>query len=154
MKALTLTQPWATLVAIGAKRFETRSWSPRHLGPIAIHAALGLPAWVRLVMEAEPAFRLDLGEQALDALPRGAVIAIARLEFAEPTASLYLPDLLARLGGPHERALGDYRPGRWAWYLADVQALPEPVPASGALGLWEWARPAELEDGPFGDDAA
>ena len=27
MKALTLTQPWATLVAIGAKRIETRSWA-------------------------------------------------------------------------------------------------------------------------------
>jgi hypothetical protein len=25
LKALTLTQPWATLVALGAKRYETRS---------------------------------------------------------------------------------------------------------------------------------
>ena len=27
MRVLTLTQPWATLVAIGAKRIETRSWA-------------------------------------------------------------------------------------------------------------------------------
>ncbi len=39
MKALTVWQPWATLVAIGAKRIETRSWSTSYRGPLAIHAA-------------------------------------------------------------------------------------------------------------------
>lgn len=39
MNALTLMQPWATLVAIGAKRIETRSWATRYRGPSAIHAA-------------------------------------------------------------------------------------------------------------------
>src|SRR5690348_17556570 len=43
MKALTLTQPWASLVAIGAKRIETRSWSTSYRGPLAIHAAKGFP---------------------------------------------------------------------------------------------------------------
>jgi hypothetical protein len=43
MKALTLTQPWATLVAIGAKTIETRSWPTSYRGPLAIHAAKGYP---------------------------------------------------------------------------------------------------------------
>ena len=43
MKALTLTQPWASLVAIGAKRIETRSWSTPYRGLLAIHAAKGFP---------------------------------------------------------------------------------------------------------------
>jgi hypothetical protein len=30
MKALTLTQPWASLVAFKAKRIETRSWSTNY----------------------------------------------------------------------------------------------------------------------------
>lgn len=38
MKALTLHQPWATLVAIGAKTVETRGWATKHRGPLAIHA--------------------------------------------------------------------------------------------------------------------
>lgn len=42
MKGLTLTQPWAELVAIEAKRIETRSWRRTYRGPIAIHAAQGL----------------------------------------------------------------------------------------------------------------
>ena len=43
MKAITLTQPWASLVALGAKRIETRSWNTNYRGPLAIHAAKGLP---------------------------------------------------------------------------------------------------------------
>jgi hypothetical protein len=38
MKAITLYQPWATLVAMGKKRIETRSWSTNYRGPLAIHA--------------------------------------------------------------------------------------------------------------------
>lgn len=39
MRALTLWQPWASLIALGAKTIETRSWSTKYRGPIAIHAA-------------------------------------------------------------------------------------------------------------------
>lgn len=40
MKALTLHQPWATLVALGIKTVETRSWYTPYRGPLAIHAGL------------------------------------------------------------------------------------------------------------------
>lgn len=43
MKALTLYQPWAALVAAGAKRIETRSWYTLYRGPLAIHAASSIP---------------------------------------------------------------------------------------------------------------
>jgi activating signal cointegrator 1 len=39
MKVLTLHQPWASLVALGVKTIETRSWSTKYRGPLAIHAA-------------------------------------------------------------------------------------------------------------------
>lgn len=39
MKALSLWQPWATLIAIGAKQYETRGWSTPYRGPLIIHAA-------------------------------------------------------------------------------------------------------------------
>jgi hypothetical protein len=39
MKALTLWQPWASLLACGAKKYETRSWATSYRGLIAIHAA-------------------------------------------------------------------------------------------------------------------
>jgi hypothetical protein len=38
MKALTVLQPWAQLLILGAKRYETRSWKTKHRGPLLIHA--------------------------------------------------------------------------------------------------------------------
>jgi activating signal cointegrator 1 len=43
VKALSLWQPWASLVALGVKTLETRSWSTSHRGPLAIHAAAAVP---------------------------------------------------------------------------------------------------------------
>lgn len=56
MKALTVRQPWASLIAIGAKRIETRSWRTSFRGPIAIHAAKRRPAlrWVTVSGDAPP----------------------------------------------------------------------------------------------------
>jgi hypothetical protein len=39
MKCPTVKEPWASLIASGAKRVENRSWRTRHRGPLAIHAA-------------------------------------------------------------------------------------------------------------------
>ena len=38
MKALTLHQPRASLVALGVKTIETRGWSTTYRGPLLIHA--------------------------------------------------------------------------------------------------------------------
>ena len=43
MKALTVQQPWATLIAVGAKQIETRSWKTDYRGPLAIHASKNMP---------------------------------------------------------------------------------------------------------------
>lgn len=43
MKALTIRQPWASLIAHGVKTIETRSWSTEYRGPLAIHAGKAKP---------------------------------------------------------------------------------------------------------------
>lgn len=45
IRTLTLWQPWASLVALGVKTIETRSWSTRHRGPLYIHAAARHPTF-------------------------------------------------------------------------------------------------------------
>lgn len=135
MKALTLTQPWASLVAIGAKQIETRSWRTPYRGPLAIHAAKGwTKADVALFFEAP--FREPLtaaGYKFYSQLPRGAVIATCRLIDCRPT-EIIVPSI----NGTAEVIFGNYELGRWAWLLADIQKLPEPIPARGALSLWDW----------------
>ena len=37
-----------------------------------------------------------------------------------------------------EIILGDWTPGRYAWEMANVKILPEPIPAKGNQGLWNW----------------
>lgn len=143
MKAITLTQPWATLVAIGAKRIETRSWSTLYRGELAIHAAKGMPSWAVEFAKYDPrCIRVlqDAGIYSVADLPRSAVVAATRLVNVVPTqraSSEYA-------GWPYpdprsdEHAFGDFSPGRFMWFLEGVVALPEPVPARGALGIWEW----------------
>lgn len=147
MKALTLTQPWATLVAIGAKRIETRSWSTPYRGPLAIHAAKGMPRYAVDAFLCEPFYNETLvpaGYVSSSMLPRGTVIATARLVRLLPTTMSRpaLDEIMAAEGidPERERAFGDYTPGRWVWLLREVVMLPEPIPARGALGLWEWTR--------------
>lgn len=157
IKALTLTQPWASLVAIGAKRIETRSWAPHRalIGQrIAIHAAKGWTAEQRQLMAMQPfhaALREGYGRGLIERpdsreLPRGCVVAMVTLEAVYPTSWATggsrpaVTRLLDDATYPHERAFGDYGRGRYAWLLRDVRAV-EPIPARGALGLWDWQPP-------------
>ena len=159
MKALTLTQPWATLVAIGAKRIETRSWATSYRGPLAIHAAKGLgPVGGRKGLHSlcgDHPFcdvLLPAGYNAMRmpawGLPLGAIVATCELIGCQMIGVLpdetpaYMaydewPPVLQAIQDP-ERSFGLYTPGRFAWLLDDITALPEPIPAKGALSLWEW----------------
>src|SRR5690242_7565318 len=93
MKALTLRQPWATLVALEAKRTETRSWRTPYRGSLAIHAAKTMTKAASSLCWEEP-FRTALeagGYRAEDGptinpfgLPLGAMIAIAVLIDIQP----------------------------------------------------------------------
>jgi hypothetical protein len=131
MKTLTLTQPWAQLVVDGRKQYETRGWrpDPRRLVPpftLAIHAAKG---WTEDDRRLALAMGYDPGE-----LPRGAIVAVVTV-----VAIRRAEELIAEIGYPEEMA-GDWSSGRWAWQLADVEFVRKPIPARGALGLWEWTR--------------
>ena len=141
MKALTLTQPWATLVAIGAKRIETRSWSTAFRGPIAIHAAKGFPRDARDYVMIEP-FRSALSVASYLQLPVGAIVGIGLLVDVLPTEARGclsgIFDDYPELDTERERAFGDYSENRFGWVMEDVVPLPNPIPAKGALGLWDW----------------
>jgi hypothetical protein len=134
VKALTLTQPWATLVAIGAKAVETRSWSTSHRGDLAIHAAKGFPAWARRLCWQGPFAHalIGAGYTTWQELPVGEVVAEVQLVDVVPTISIRF-----RLS-EQELAFGDYGDGRFAWVLKEPVRQDAPVPVRGALGLWEW----------------
>jgi ASCH domain. len=138
MKALSLIQPWATLIAVGAKRVETRAWSTDYRGALAIHASKWLTQAGRVLnhdvpecCQGEPfcSALTQGGIERIADLPSGAIVAVARLVGVRPTATFDVDG--------YEREFGDYYPGRYAWCLDDVRQLPVPIPYRGARGLWE-----------------
>lgn len=129
MKALSLWQPWASAIALGLKRIETRHWSTSHRGLLAIHAA---KRWTAEERWAAKNFACMFGCAALRGdLPLGAIVAVAKLVDVRSTDSLR-PTL-----SDDEEELGNYAPGRFGWMLSDVIALPEPIPAKGMQGLFD-----------------
>lgn len=152
MKAITIRQPWATLIATGEKHFETRSWKPSaalYSQDLAIHAAAGKPyRWERELCE-RPEFRQALarhGYNSIDDLPRGEILCVVTLGRCYPTpGSWKIPHFPENLSDI-EHLFGDYTPGRYAWHLRALRRLAERVPVRGNQGLWNWdVDPTELE---------
>jgi len=139
MKAITIWQPWATLIAIGAKRFETRSWPTKHRGPLAIHAAKKVDVeackeeYIQSVL-------LEHGYH-IDNLPTGEIVAISTLKDCVKSVDTWTDGYVLENGvyvySP-EYELGDFTPGRFAWELTDTKQLQESIPAKGQQGLWDW----------------
>lgn len=129
MRGLSVMQPWASLLAIGAKEYETRSFRQTYRGPVAIHASAGYPAWCR-ELEKLPDFAGALGRVPRP-LPTGAIIALGYL--AE--CKICTMHTANELGWP-EAAFGDFSPGRWRWRFTSVRPLRTPIPFKGKLGLW------------------
>lgn len=150
--AITIWQPWATLIAEGAKRWEFRSWAPagRMVGQrIAIHAG-ARP--VNLGEVRELLFRLqsrDAAQTGID--PAIAIPIVERMLHAPKAMPLSSVLCTAVLGAAvRNQTLADAlgvefindsdrnQHSNWGWPLADVQRLEPPVPARGAQGWWNW----------------
>ncbi|HXI41622.1 MAG TPA: ASCH domain-containing protein [Bryobacteraceae bacterium] len=141
MKALTLWQPWASLVALGEKRIETRCWSTKYRGHLAIHAAAKTPAFLGASRHTEQFIaeladvlnvRISAVPCAVAELPRSAVLCIVELCSIEETTRCR--EILCE----RERIFGNYEDGRYAWALEMVEKLEPPIPAKGNRLLWNW----------------
>lgn len=132
MKALTLWQPWATLVAIGKKKIETRCWKTAYRGPLAIHAAKK-PLYKTADMH--PTLFTDWEGLPITDWPLGCVIAITELfDVKEVTVEnirciSMLEYTLGNFNTEHEP--------RYMWILRNPKQIT-PVPAKGFQRIWEW----------------
>lgn len=154
IRCLSLWQPWASLVAIDAKRNETRSGSTPYRGPVAIHAAKMRDADSLRLCHEDP-FTVALAgfrvaPLATDppprrphlgyALPFGVILSVHRLVDCVRTETIR--DSLS----DQERAFGNYDDGRWAWIFEPIHRFDTPIPYRGAQGLF-WVPLAELASG-------
>lgn len=150
MHAITLYQPWATLLILGVKRFETRCWTTKIRGEIAIHAAQNqkhlnklldefrssnqiatLHPWARNIAEVLMENKhLISGADLKSFFPTGCVLGTAEIAhiYAEQPPAL----------SERERLLGEYGVGRFAWEMTNIVRLPTPIAATGRQRLWRW----------------
>ena len=152
--AITLWDPWASLVAAGAKPYEFRKWPapPRLWGKgIAIHAGArpirraevdDLLASLRLeggwgtALHAERAIEILLRIQAdPKQVPLSHVLCIATLGKPVPANEIEL-ERLATNGFVGDSDRIDHQ--MFGWPLTDIEPLIPPVPARGAQGFWNW----------------
>ena len=129
MRALTIRQPWAGCVAQGHKTVENRPHSTSYRGEVAIHAGLGWADCGAQDRRCRAVLGADIGSLAAD---RGLILAVALLGEPHRAQGCCGPwgDLVYRT------ARGSDVPC-WHWPLLNVQRLATPVPAKGALGLWQ-----------------
>lgn len=158
MKAITLWQPWASAMYYRWKRNETRGWYTAYRGPLVIHAAkakrVRLPDGTRLDLEEffeRPEIKscfVGVGIQRFDQLPFGCGLLQCRLVACLPTERFIESGTQEsrkenRELGRLEKMWGDYSPGWFAWVTEDALNFAEPIPATGAQCIWNWAREAE-----------
>lgn len=162
MKATTLWQPFASLVAWGDKTIETRSWAP---GPALIGERLAIHAAKRLSRPEEENWHVQhamdnycVGARAeclvIDGttvcsglcLPYGVVVATARLArvgrvfWRSIRATPYVTVRYSKgdYGQVRVDPFGNYTDGRYLWFLEDIEVVDPPVPTTGRQGMWNW----------------
>ncbi|MEA5498011.1 ASCH domain-containing protein [Limnoraphis robusta] len=125
---ITLWQPWATLIAMGVKQIETRSWPTKHTGRILIHAAKRPINWDEIELN-------ELEKQFPNITqwdyPLGAIVAEAKLTGCERSEKIR--DSLSTV----ERICGNYSDNRYGWKLENVKPLLIPN-VKGKQGLWKF----------------
>lgn len=147
MKIITLHQPWASLMALGLKRYETRHWPTDYRGPLLIHAAKrsvnggGIRVWLdaQQIANIKPSGPEDPFFTYLN-LPLGSIVAIANLtkclEMMNGWVETDPPEgfTVIQSKSELERAVGLWEPGRFALRLDNVRSLPNPIPFKSRQG--------------------
>lgn len=144
MKAITILQPFATLIASGEKHFETRSWKTDYRGPLLIHAGKGTQ--YMSLCDDEPFYSvLEKYGYNKNNLPLGKIIAKVNLKNCSQITTPGILDIKVVLKNKckteitgNELEFGDYRSGRYAWKLEDVEILKDPIPIKGQQRLWNY----------------
>lgn len=141
VKALSLWEPWASLVGTGAKTFETRSWSTRYRGPLLICSAKRRDR-SSLELLKLPVFQVGLAPLLGDDRTPDMKVEIGDLRFGEAVTLVNLVDcipmsMLPRGAILNEVPFGDYTLGRFAWRMEELRPLARGFAIKGMQGLFE-----------------
>ena len=133
MKVLSLTEPYATLIKIGKKKIETRSWKTNYRGELYIHAS------------STAISKQDRNNSELmslvnsDQMNYGNIICRCELVDCIEMTDEFIEKVKQN---EIEYITGLYENGRYAWILEDITILDKPIRAKGHLGIWNYRSTA------------
>lgn len=139
VRAISLWQPWADLVARGLKGYETRSWNISYRGIIAIHAAkkkLNSRDYGEVL-------RRQMLQDEVDPyfLRFGCFVCFAEVIDSEHTEAVR-GNLSLR-----ELAYGNFDDERFAWKFGRIFPLRETIDFPGHQGIFNWKLGDEVYKG-------
>lgn len=125
MKVISIKQPWATLILLGYKEYEFRTWKTKYRGEIYIHAS-------KMVEKDAMKHFEDLN---LD-IKTGCIIGKVNLEDVKEVTEDFENDLIKK----NEQVYG-FSKGRggYAWKMSNPTSI-EPIYVNGKLGVWEYKK--------------
>lgn len=123
MKALTIKQPWASLIVNGLKEYEFRSWKTNYRGKIYIHAGLST----------DKSYLKYFEKCNLEYL-NGAIIGEAEIV----DCILVDENIDEELRIKNKLVYGHNHIGEYAWKLKNIKKYAKPIFIKGKLGLWNF----------------
>ncbi len=129
MKVLSLTEPFATLIKEKIKYVETRSWKTSYRGELYIHASSTKPQYSHKNDEFKnlvSGLKLNFGN----------IICKCNLVDCVYMTSEYVENM--KNNNYTEYLCGEYKEGRYAWVLENIEVLAKPIKAKGHLSIWNY----------------
>lgn len=126
MKAISLWQPWASLIVEGTKSIETRSWYTGYRGPLLIHAAkrkITRDSWEQDILRFLKNPEMEI--------PYGALV--GRVQLVDCKRTEYIRDGISET----EYTLGNFGNDRFGWVMEKPELFHMPIPYKGMQGLFD-----------------
>ena len=129
MKVLTIKEPYATLIYNNKKKIETRSWKTNYRGELYIHAS---KSKLTNKIKDNKDIMTYLNN---DELHYGKIICKCILKDCIYMDENFINEIKKN---KNEYLVGEYKVGRYAWILTDVEPLKNKIEANGKLGIWNY----------------
>lgn len=126
MKAITIKQPFATLIAEGIKEYEFRTWKTKYRGEILIHAGKGIN---KKAMEKYADLNLEY--------PSGCIIAKANLTDCISINDEARKMLKEKNSNVYQHVILDHSWQGYGFKLENVEKIT-PIEVNGKLSLWDY----------------
>lgn len=125
MKVITIKQPWATLIALGYKKYEFRSWNTKYRGEILIHAGKSIDTKYLYILKELGIKKYEVGQIIAKAILTDCINITEKFEdrLIESNSLIY---------GANKGRTG------YGFKLENVEILKKPIMINGQLGLWNY----------------